>query len=488
MKRRSQGFLRVRAGLCVRMLPACILLFPSLALTASPPVPDKLWHDHAKGHTGLSAQSPVTMGGFARLTRLISPAVVNISTVGVGSQAGRETPSGALVTSEGTGFFIHEQGFLLTNDHVIDGARDITVRTANDRVFKARVIGHDARTDLALLQVDGRGPFPIAPLGDSARISPGEWVVAIGNPFGLSHTVTAGIVSAIGRSDVQPTGKAMLASFIQTDASLNPGNSGGPLCHIRGEVIGINTAIRGDAQGIGFAIPSNMAKKLLPQLAVGRVERSFLGLAFREVTPELAKVLHLDRVAGAVVTDVILGSPADQAGLRPGDVLTSFDGQAVRAASDLPWLAAQAGVSAKVAVELLREGKAMTVQVQLQSMPRPLEANDPAWTQPPHAATAQKTVAIAALGLVAADLTLVLRKRFAINATAGALVVAVDRGGPADHAGIRVGDVVTKVGRHPVAAAQVLERAAASTRPDEVMSLLVQRGKQSLWLTPRRER
>lgn len=469
-----------------------LLLLPGLAFAAparrTPEnrIPEKLWSDRPIGHTGIHSNSPVTMGGFSRLAKLVSPAVVNISTVGNGSSGNREAVSGALVTGEGTGFFIHPSGYLLTNDHVIDGARDITVRTANDRVFKARVIGRDPRTDLALLQVDGRGPFPIAPLGDSARISPGEWVVAIGNPFGLSHTVTAGIVSAVGRSDVQPTGKPMLASFIQTDASINPGNSGGPLCNIRGEVIGINTAIRGDAQGIGFAIPSNMAKRLLPQLAAGRVERSFLGLAFREVTPELAKVLKLERVAGAVVTDVGAGSPADQAGLRPGDVLTSFDGQPVRTASDLPWLAAQAGVHAKVPVELIRDGRAFSVQVQLQALPRPLEFTDPPRLLP--AQVSSQPVAIAGLGLSAADVTPSVRKRFGIVAAAGALVVAVDRGGPADHAGLRAGDVITRVAKRQVAGAAALETEVRLARPDDLLSLLVQRGKQSIWLTPKKLR
>ena len=469
-----------------------LLLLPAVALAAprggAPDlrIPDPLWSEKPVGRTGIHGRSPVTMDGFSRLYKLISPAVVNISTVGGGStQGGREASSGVLVTSEGTGFFIHASGYLLTNDHVIDGARDITVRTANDRVFKARVIGRDPRTDIALLQVDSRGPFPIAPLGDSGKISPGEWVVAIGNPFGLSHTVTAGIVSAVGRSDVQPTGKPMVASFIQTDASINPGNSGGPLCNIHGEVIGINTAIRGDAQGIGFAIPSNMAKKLLPQLAAGRVERSFLGLAFREVTPELAKVLKLERVAGAVVTEVGPGSPADQAGLRPGDVLTSFDGQPVRAASDLPWLAAQAGVHTKVPVELIRDGKTLNVQVQLQALPRPLEIVDPPRIAP--AAPVQTTLPIAGLGVTVAEVTPALRKRFGIVAVQGALVVAVDRGGPADFAGLRLGDVITRVGKRPVTVA-ALDAEVRAAHPDDVLSVLVQRGKQSIWLTPKRAR
>ena len=428
------------------------------------------------------------MGGFSRLAKRVSPAVVNISTVGSAPTTARESQGGALVTGEGTGFFIHKDGFLLTNDHVIDGARDITIRTANDKVYKARVIGRDPRTDLALLQVDGRGPFPVAPLGNSAHLSPGEWVVAIGNPFGLSHTVTAGIVSAIGRSEVQPTGKQMLASFIQTDASINPGNSGGPLCNIQGEVIGINTAIRGDAQGIGFAIPSNMAKKLLPQLARGRVERSFLGLAFREVTPELAKVLKLERVSGAVVTEVVPGSPADQAGLKAGDVLTGFDNQPVRAAADLPWLAAQAGVHAKVAVEFIRDGKTQTAQVQLQALPRPVESPEPARLMPqtPQALTARATWPIAALGLVATDLKPALKKRFGLTAASGALVVSVDRGGPADRAGVLPGDVVIRVGNRVIATAAGLDAELRTGRVDDVVSLLLQRGKQSLWVTPKR--
>lgn len=478
------------------MTLGCLVTLATAALGQTPRVPDRLWTEQPAS-TGINADTPVTMGAFSKLAKLISPAVVNISVTSRpgGAESGDSPYGRPVMRGEGTGFFIHADGYALTNNHVIEGAIDIQVRTAGDRVYKARVIGRDPRTDLALLKVDGQEAFAVAPLGDSSKVSIGEWVVAIGNPFGLSHTVTAGIVSAVGRSEVQPQGRQMYASFIQTDASINPGNSGGPLVNTRGEVIGINTAIRGDGQGIGFAIPSNMAKKLVPQLARGHVERSYLGVSVRDLTPELARNLRLDKLVGALVAEVVAASPADQGGVRAGDVIVSFDGSSVRNANDLPWLTSSAGIRTKVPLEVLRDGKPLTLTVQLKPLPRQLGGDDEGVAQPQPlpgpTAPAEPTpdvLSLPGLGLSVADLTPTLRKRFHIAAAAGALVVGIDRGGPVEQAGLRVGDVIVRSGQEPVAGVQALDRMSSFFRPGDVMPLLIQRGKQMLFVAPRKGR
>jgi serine protease Do len=472
-------------------LALCLNLLPSHAFAdpRSERAPERLWTEQAGSGTGLSADSPVTMGSFSKIARLVGPAVVNVSIVGNTSGETDLFGRPGLVKGEGTGFFVHPDGYALTNNHVVEGAREITVRTASDKVYKARVIGRDPRTDLALIKVDGNEPFPVAPLGDSSKVQVGEWVLAIGNPLGLSHTVTAGIVSAVGRSEVAPQGRAMYASFIQTDASINPGNSGGPLVNIRGEVIGINAAIRADGQGIGFAIPANMAKKVLPQLAHGRVERSFLGVSVKDMTPELARSLKLDRVIGAVVAGVLKNSPAAEGGVKPGDVILAFDGSPVHSASDLPWLAASAGVRQKVPMEVVRDGRQQILAVNLRALPRQYGGEED--VQAPEPATQSQgpeIMGLTGLGLAAVDVTPALRKRFLIFATQGALVVGVDRGGPADLAGVSVGDVIVRSGQDPVGNVRQLDKVYQGFGPGDVVPLLVQRGKQQFFVAPKRGR
>ncbi|MSP90182.1 MAG: PDZ domain-containing protein [Myxococcales bacterium] len=488
---------------CLCALGARPVAAQAAAVPVAPPapaqtLPDKLWSESQPATAGITADTPVTMGAFSKLAKLLSPAVVNISVTAIpGGRESGDVFGRPVVRGEGTGFFIHPDGLALTNHHVVESAVDITVRTAGDRIFRARVIGRDPRTDLALLKVDVDGPVAIAPLGDSAKVQIGEWVVAIGNPFGLSHTVTAGIVSAVGRSDVHPQGRPMYASFIQTDASINPGNSGGPLVNTRGEVIGINTAIRGDGQGIGFAIPSNMAKKLIPQLARGRIERSFLGVGVRDVSPERARGLKLDKVVGAEVVEVLPGSPAELGGMRAGDVILAFDGTPLRTSSDLPWLAASAGVRAKVPVEVYREGKSLRLAVELRALPRQFggdEEPEPAGAAeaPTPVPTAPSTVrgmlSLPGLGLSAVDLTAALRQRFQLAAEAGALVISIDRGGPADQVGLRVGDVIVRSGTHAISDVQALDQLDHDYRAGDIVPLLVQRGRGQFYATPRKTR
>lgn len=474
-------------------LVAVIALFALLwvgPLAAKPrKIPAKLWTEQQPDETGLNADTPVTMGAFSRLARVIKPTVVNITTTkaqtvsypGMHEQFRRQT-----TRSSGTGFFIHTSGYIVTNNHVVAGARSIEVRTADDRTYsKVQLVGADPRTDLALLWIDAPGvKFPVAPLGNSERLEIGEWVVAIGNPYGLGHTVTAGIVSAKGRSTVLPAPN-LYANYIQTDASINPGNSGGPLVNIHGQVIGINAAVHGKAQGIGFAIPANMAKKLLPQLARGRVERSWLGVKVEPVTPRVARALKLDRVIGAYIEAVVPGSPAHRAGLRPSDVILRFDGHEIRQSRDLHWMAASAGIGAKVPLTVFRDHKTFVATVSLAPLPKKFGGTAPA---PAPQVADGPDIDLPGLGLRVTTLTPSLRKRFGIHAPGGALVVHVDRGGPSDTVGIRPRDVITRGDQRRVQTAQDLARINAWYPASEMVPLHLYRGRQPLFLMPKKGR
>ncbi len=458
---------------------------------AGPPrkIPAKLWTGKQPADTGLADDTPVTMGAFSRLARVIRPAVVNITTVKaqtVSYPGMHEVFRKQTTKSSGTGFFIHQDGYLLTNNHVVTDARKIEVRTSDDRVYsKVYLVGADPRTDLALLYVDARGvKFPVAPLGDSEKLEIGEWVVAIGNPYGLGHTVTAGIVSAKGRSTVMPAPN-LYANYIQTDASINPGNSGGPLVNIHGQVIGINAAVHGKAQGIGFAIPANMAKKLLPQLAKGRIERSWLGVDVEPVTARVARALKLDRVVGAYIEAVVPGSPAQKAGLRPSDVILRFGNQEIRRSRDLHWLAASSGVGSRVKMKIYRGGKTFDVSVSLGALPRVFGGHAKA----PKAKVARgPDIQLPGLGVRVTTLTESLRKRFGIHAASGALVVHIDRGGPADLVGIRPRDVITRGDRRVIQGAPDLARINAWYPENEMVPLHILRGRQPLFLMPKKGR
>lgn len=312
---------------------------------------------------------------FAPIAKAADPSVVTITTVGeeIESQFSGRTRRREL-KGLGTGFIVDKEGTILTNNHVIEQggsvADVISVKTSDEKILPARVVGRDPRTDLAVLRVELKDA-PALPLGDSDAIEVGDWVVAIGNPFGLSHTVSAGIVSAKGRTkDDVPLDPSGYYSFIQTDASINPGNSGGPLLNLRGEVVGINSAIRaGGAQGIGFAIPINMVKQLLPMLLRdGHVTRSALGVRIhdvRDLSPEDKTALKLVGDKGVVVEDVETGGPAARAGVAVGDAILQFDGQAVDRSPHLQWMASTAGVGRTVVLKVQRLGAARDVKVTL---------------------------------------------------------------------------------------------------------------------------
>jgi Do/DeqQ family serine protease len=267
----------------------------------------------------------------------------------------------------GSGVIIDRRGYVLTNFHVVKGADAVTVRLSTKREYRGRIVGTDPKTDLAVVRFEPEGDVAVATLGDSDALRVGEWAIAIGNPFGLDQTVTVGVVSAVGRADV---GIASYEHFIQTDASINPGNSGGPLVNLRGEVIGINTAIVAAGQGIGFAIPANLARRVAAQLMErGRVRRGWIGVALEPLTPELAEAAGLPSPRGAIVARVYPGSPAAAAELRPRDVIVRFDGQAVEDAHHLQRLAAEAEVGRTVTVEVVRDRQRRTLEVRIAEAP-----------------------------------------------------------------------------------------------------------------------
>jgi Do/DeqQ family serine protease len=334
------------------------------------------------------AEDPSADTPFVHVAEIVTPAVVNISTVSTGK--GRPSadpfrpfgddpffreffdrffegmPRRHQQKSLGSGVIIEKGGLILTNNHVIKDADEITVRFANNQEAKGKVVGTDPKTDLAVIRVETKTELPVVKLGDSDALRVGQWAIAIGNPFGLDHTVTVGVISATGRSEV---GIAAYENFIQTDASINPGNSGGPLLNIRGEVIGINTAIVASGQGIGFAIPINLARKVMGDLVTrGKVTRGWLGVGIQPLTAELAKSFGMSE-AGVLVNQVMAKSPAEAAGIRVGDVILEIAGKSVRDARELQRIIAEAEVGKPVELRILREKEKRSITVQVGEMP-----------------------------------------------------------------------------------------------------------------------
>lgn len=351
----------------------------------------------------------------------------------------RDMPNqGAPRRSEGagSGVVISDDGYLLTNHHVIEGATEVTVTFADKEEYEARVVGSDPKTDLAVLKIDRDEPFQAAELGDSDKLRVGESVVAIGNPFGLSHTVTSGIVSAKGRV----IGAGPYDDFIQTDASINPGNSGGPLFNTKGQIIGINTAIIPYGQGIGFAVPVNTARPLVPQLIDhGKVTRGYLGVTIQPLSKDLAEALKIEDTKGALVADVVPGSPADVGGIKSGDVIVSFNGEAIVESHELPSVVANTPVGDEAKVVVDRDGKkeALTILIaELESDPE----------NSAETSTKNKTQ----WGLQLQDLTPQLSRQLGIDASEGILVTNVQPDSPAYRAGVRRGDIILEVNQVPV--------------------------------------
>jgi serine protease Do len=369
----------------------------------------------------------------------------------------------------GSGFIIDQKGLVLTNNHVVENADKITVKLSDEREFDAKVVGRDPKTDLAVIQInDGKGKFPAAPLGDSSRLQVGEWVVAMGSPFGLDNTLTAGVVSAKGRQ----IGAGPYDNFIQTDASINPGNSGGPLVNLRGEVIGINTAIfsrTGGNLGIGFAIPINSAKEILPELInKGKVTRGWLGVSIQRITPEIAQALGLEKNQGALVSSVVEGSPAAQAGVQAGDVIVDFAGERIDDSSKLPAIVARTEVGKNVNMTVLRDKKRMPLSVKIAELKE------------------EEVVASAPqsgnLGMTVQNMTPELAKTLGLNRAEGVVITSVEPQSTAAEAGLQRGDVILEVDRKKISNAAELRKTLDGAKPGANLLFLIQRGGNSVFL------
>jgi serine protease Do len=379
---------------------------------------------------------------------------------------------------QGTGFLIHPDGYAITNHHVVENATRIRVRVGGrSEVIQAEVVGDDPRTDVALIKLEGAypasGPWPSLPLGDSDALSVGDFVVAIGNPFGLSQSVSMGILSAKGRRDIAPSGRPGLYDFLQTDASINPGNSGGPLLNLAGEVIGINSAVNAAGQGIGFAIPINLVKKLLPDLrARGHVQRSWMGVAISRVDPTIAPELGLERPRGALVTQLVANGPAYKAGIKPGDVITKFDGKAIEDSSDLPLLASTSGVGRTIVVELMRDRELRSAKVTLQGVPD--SARDPAERRLERGNDGEARST--RIGVRVDTLDDELRARLDLpGRQRGAVVVFIEPGSVAADAGLATGDVIVELNGKAIVDRESMVQALERIPAGKLVKLLVLR-------------
>jgi serine protease Do len=368
--------------------------------------------------------------------------------------------------SLGSGFIINREGYIVTNNHVVENASDIKVSLSDKEEYDAKVIGRDPRTDVALIKIEAKKDLPTVSLGDSSKLRVGEWVMAIGNPFGLGHTVTTGIVSAKGRI----IGAGPYDDFIQTDASINPGNSGGPLFNVNGEVVGINTAIVATGQGIGFAIPVNVAKDLLiPLRERGRVVRGWLGVQVQAITPELAKSFGLERERGALVADVMPDTPAEKAGIERGDIIVEFNGRKIEEMNDLPRLVASTPPNAEVPVKLLRKGQEKMVQAKVAELKEERVAAG--------GGTLEES-----LGMTVQELTPEIARSLRVTETKGLVVTNVDEGSPADEAGIRQGDVIVEVNQRKVESLRDYRAALGRVGSADSLLLLVRRGGNVLYI------
>jgi len=371
----------------------------------------------------------------------------------------------------GSGFIIDAQGLVVTNNHVVENAEKITVKLSDEREFPAKLIGRDPKTDLAVIRIgDGKEKFPAAPLGDSSRLQVGEWIMAMGSPFGLANTVTAGIVSAKGRH----IGAGPYDDFIQTDASINPGNSGGPLINLRGEVVGISTAIfsrTGGNLGIGFAIPINLAKEVLPELIkTGKVTRGWLGVSIQKVTPEIAEALGIEKGQGALIANVNEGSPADQAGIKVGDVIVEYDGKKIRDPNELPILVARTQVGKTVKATVLRERKLVPVTIKVGELKEEEVVASGPQTQK------------GKLGLAVQNVTPQIAESLGLDQAKGVVVSGVQPQSIAAEAGLRRGDVILQVNRKQIQNVGDYEKAVEETKPGANILFLVRRGGNNIFL------
>jgi len=487
-----------------------IVILALLGLGPVGPAPQPSWAQ-AQAQAQAPAPAPAVLAPdtFAVLAKQVSGAVVNISAekivkqqmqqfLGEGAKRPKQSPSpetpfgpegpfrdfrdffdkffGEMpksykARSLGSGFIIDPKGYVVTNNHVVEGADKIKVILVGGKEYQATVKGRDPKTDLALIQiVKPPADLPFLKLGDSDAIQVGDWVLAVGNPFGLAHTVTQGIISAKGRV----IGAGPYDNFLQTDASINPGNSGGPLLNLKGEVVGINTAILASGQGIGFATPSAIAKTVIPQLeAKGKVVRGMIGVQVQNVTPELAKSFGLPEPKGALVAQVNPDSPADKAGIHRGDIIIEFNGHPIHEMNELPRMVAETAPGSKATLKVLREGKEKTLSLTI------VELTDEKQAQSKEEGSAEKT----ALGLQVQNLTPALAQQYRLRDNKGVVVTQVESGTPAADAGIRAGDLILEVNDVVIGTVKEYHEAVAKVKKDSVARFLVKRAGRTLYLT-----
>ena len=437
---------------------------------------------------GVAAQLP----DFTDLVEKQGPAVVNIST----TQAARSAlvpqipnlqeddpfyeffrrfvpnpgPREFQSQSLGSGFIINADGYILTNSHVVDAADEITVKLTDKREFKAKVIGADRRTDVALIKIEAVG-LPVIKFGDPGKLKVGEWVVAIGSPFGFENSVTAGIVSAKGRSLPQEN----FVPFIQTDVAVNPGNSGGPLFNLRGEVVGINSQIysrTGGFMGLSFAIPIDVANNIAQQLrTTGKVTRGRIGVVIQPLTKELAESFGLSKLQGALVNSVEKGGPADKAGIEPGDVILKFDGHSVNSSEDLPRIVGANRPGSKVAIQIWRNKAARDLQVMVAELQEDRTQQSRRGGKPPATAATQ-------FGLTLSELTDAKRNELKIDGG----VMVENAQGAAARAGIRRGDIILSVNNQVVKSADQLFQTMSQYEKSSIVALRIRRGSNSLYV------
>ena len=433
---------------------------------------------------------------FANIAEKYSPAVVNISTqktlksrgsrrefFGPGPMPGPrdpfwdffekfmpEMPHGQTQRSLGTGFIIDAKGLVITNDHVVKNADKIKVKMAgrSGKEYTATVKGRDPQTDIALLQIDSNETFPFLAFGNSDELRVGDWVVAIGNPFGLGHTVTQGIISAKGRI----IGAGRYDNFLQTDAAINPGNSGGPLLNLNGEVVGINTAIVASGQGIGFAIPIALAKDVIDQLQkTGKVVRGMLGVQVQTVSPEMAKAFGMSEPRGALVAEVHPGSPAEKAGLQREDIIIEYNDQPIKEMNELPRLVAATPPGTKTTVKVLREGKEKTLPITVTELKEERLAEE-----------SEEIEDESSIGLVVEDVDPRLARRFGLKEDKGVVVVNTVSGSAAEEAGIRRGDIILEVNGKEVADVKAFQKIMAEQPKKAFVRFLIRREGRTLFL------
>jgi serine protease Do len=435
----------------------------------------------------LPVQMPLTTGTFAKVAEAIKPAVLNINTLSRGSGGGRtpfeeffgeeffrrffgDVPERIPQRSLGSGVIIDPSGIALTNAHVVDKATEIEVITLDGGKHRAKLIGLDKKTDLAVLKLDdGKAKFSFARLGDSDRMQVGDWVIAVGSPFGLQSTVTAGIISAKARQ----IGQGPFDDFLQTDAAINPGNSGGPLVNMQGEVVGINTAIVAGGSGIGFAIPSNMARKIYTELSTkGRVTRGWLGVSIQPLTSDLANSFGAKDTKGVLVSDVVPDSPAGKAGLKPGDILLEFEGKRTEAPADLQRAVGLASPGQEAKVRVWRDGNERTLEVKIGEAPDDREA------QQRGSSKGTPTV----LGMEVRPVTPEVARQLNLRTSEGVIVARVDEGSPAAEAGIQRGDVIREINRQKIRTTSDYDKLTRETKDGDRLTVLLQRGPMSLYV------